>query len=166
MTAPISIKSFLTQATAMIAFGMLMMATMTAPSNAETIYFTANVNIERAEEAIKQHDLGRAEKYLVRAIRSNLSEEQKSHVLSSLCGVRLEQGLFDQALTDCEAALRLDRKNWVALNNQASIKLQQDDVDGALKDLVAATKVKPASKAVAHNLAIAKARKATMLASN
>lgn len=110
---------------------------------AQIIQVSPNYNLTRATQAVKKGEFPTARKYLLRASKDSLSNQQLSSALTDLCGIDYALGNLESAEKACNRAIRVDRKNWRTYFNRGAVLRALGRKGAAEADYVKAAELKP-----------------------
>lgn len=115
------------------------------PANAQTqiIKFNPDRDIMRAQSAMRQGEMDVALKYYKRAMRKNLSEDNKVIVRNSICAVSYLQGNYAEAEEACSIVIKEDPSYWKAYVTRGNAKRKLGNLAGALIDFCSANRLSP-----------------------
>jgi Flp pilus assembly protein TadD len=89
--------------------------------NVKVYHLSRDKNIGQGMQALRSHDFNSASYYLSKAAKSRQTKARKASLYNNVCAVDFVLKRFDSALDACNAAIKLDRKNWKLLLNRGNI---------------------------------------------
>jgi len=106
----------------MIAASVVMSFTaITASAEAQIYHVEQNYNLKQASKAVVVKNWEQASKYLKRATKNSLANEQLQAALIDLCAIDYTLGRLESAKEACDRAIRVNRKAWQAFYNRGHV---------------------------------------------
>jgi tetratricopeptide (TPR) repeat protein len=130
--------------TSIVIVTLLLSFSINVESQSVKVYhMTQDRNIERGMEALSNREFERASHYLWKAATSNQTAERKVSIYNNVCAVDYVLERYETAMDACNAALKLDRRNWRVLLNRANIYRDIGLFEKADNDYKKAMKIRP-----------------------
>jgi len=120
-------------------------ATVMGPTNAQLAEGAAALEAGRIEEGIR---------LTLEGLRQPTGAQDKAAGYSNLCGGYAIVKQWNEALPHCNSAVELDRNNWRAFNNRASVYAGMGRYDLAVNDIRAGLDIAPNSRTLLESLRI------------
>lgn len=151
-------------------FGILLFSVGTAPGLAQASRISPGTNvglvvemsiptsIQRSSDAISEGKYDLAIQVLEDALKNSVNPHYLPKMHNRLCVSYQQLGLYEQALEHCNTAITLRPNHWRHFNNRGNIFLMLGDASAALEDYERALAMSPKSKALKHNIKLAKQR--------
>ncbi|GHF13114.1 hypothetical protein GCM10017044_03870 [Kordiimonas sediminis] len=146
-----------------ILYGFVSLAMTATPAYAYTydIVLQPSELINKGNYLVQIGESEQARDLYYRALKSSLSFNQEARVYNSLCATYIMDEDWDDALENCNRAIKMVPNNWRFYNNRGNIYLEIGDVERAMEEYKRGLKLAPQSQTIQYNIALAKTRAET-----
>ncbi|TNE61900.1 MAG: tetratricopeptide repeat protein [Alphaproteobacteria bacterium] len=108
-----------------------------------TLHVTRDYYLDHGDRALAAGETLKAADYFRKALRKNLSADERIAAQNSLCAAEFILGNYDAASEACTAAIRADGGYWKAYVNRGNARNALGDTEGAIADYCEAKALEP-----------------------
>lgn len=134
----------------------LLLASLSVAATADAVEIILQPSdlIRRGNAYIEQGEIEKAKRTLLKALDSKLTSRQRANAHNSLCVANIKEENWDEAMRQCNAAIKISRINWRFYNNRGNVYLGLGQLDEARKNYQRGLAIAPNSRTLATNIAI------------
>lgn len=110
--------------------------------------------IRRGNAHIETGDIEKAKASLSRALETNLTLRQRANAHNSMCVANIKEESWEEAMTHCDAAIKMTRSNWRFYNNRGNVYMGLGQFEQAMENYRRGLRIAPKSITLATNIAI------------
>ena len=108
----------------------------------------SNVDLHAGAELLKEGEAERGLERTLKGLETAASPREKVVGLSNACAACVMLGRYEEAVSWCDEALEIRRRNWRALINRSHAYLRLGKFEQAEADLAAAEEIAPGARSV------------------
>lgn len=138
----------------------LLWAGLPAPASAHVVdvVLAPSSLLTKGNEAITLGNSESARDYYRTALRSRLTDRQRSLAYNGLCVSFIMEERWSEAMAECNRAIRLRPNNWRFYNNRGNIFLEQGDFAKAREEYERGLDIAPQAEVIIRNMSIVELR--------
>lgn len=139
----------------LIATSILLLSFETAKAEPVEIVLRPSDLIIRGNQYISASEIESAKVVFNKALRSNLTTEQRANAYNGLCVAHIKQENWLEAMALCNASIEHAPHNWRYYNNRGNVHLGLGQYKKAMVDYEKALAFAPKSATIQKNMALA-----------
>ena len=114
--------------------GLMAVLVMNVASPESTHTIGANQQLSEGARALQIGDYDEGIRLTLEGLKSQPIQRDRASALNNLCAGYVANREFDEAITQCSAAIQIDGRNWRMYNNRALAYLGKGQIGAATRD--------------------------------